>query len=67
MVVQKINSKKKSTYENDHIKNTNHSGGDEGIYVIIVKLQWSIEILLVQMCVSYSQCWIKLNFRKGRV
>ena len=39
MVVQKINSKKKSTYENNHIKNTNHSSGDEGIYIIIVMLQ----------------------------
>ena len=39
MVVQKINSKKKSTYENDHIKNTNRCSGDEGIYFVIVKLQ----------------------------
>ena len=39
MVVQKINSKKKSTYENHHIKNTNHCSGDEGICLLIVKLQ----------------------------
>ena len=39
MVVQKINSKKKSTYENDNIKNTNHCSGDEGIDIIVVKLQ----------------------------
>ena len=39
MVVQKINSKKKSTYENDNIKNANHCSGDEGIDIIVVKLQ----------------------------